>query len=160
MIAFVVNLLNTVIPKGKNVFVWWLLRFLTVVLAIAALYGVDVLLVTYLPQGFMEVAPIILLASLVLLILLGSMKLLVGAALAFWSPIFAALYTFFFANVIGRALARAMVTTALMAALVFALNWLGIAIIHVTSNVLVTCIPLLFVALALWYLVGHIFEKE
>ena len=156
IIAFLVNLLNEFIPKGKKLFTWFLMRIITVILAVVVIYFAETLMNQYLPQGFAEIAPTILLCALVALIALGSMKVFVGAALAFLDPIVAALYTFFFSNFIGRALAKAMVSTALLTALVVALNCLGIVAVHIAASVLTAYIPLLLIVLVLWYIVGHI----
>lgn len=156
IIAFLVNLLNEFIPKGERVITWFILRFLTVVLSVAVIYAADLALNTFLPQGFADIAPTVLLCALVALILLGSLKVIVGAAMAFLDPIIAALYTFFFSNFIGRALAKAMVSTALLTALVVALDYLEIAVVHIAASALVGYIPLLLIVLALWYVVGHI----
>ena len=156
IIAFLVNLLNEFIPKGKRVFSWFILRFLTVVMSVAVIYFAELALNTFLPQGFADIAPTVLLAALVALILLGSLKVFVGAAMAFLDPIIAALYTFFFSNIIGRALAKAMVSTVLLTALVVALNYLGIVVVHIAVSALIGYIPLLLIVFALWYLVAHI----
>lgn len=156
IIAFLVNLINEFIPKGEHVLTWFLLRIITVVLAVVAIYAAELALNTYLPQGFADIAPTVLLCALVALVLLGSLKVFVGAAMAFLDPIVAALYTFFFSNFIGRALAKAMVSTALLTALVVALNYLGIAVVHIAAAVLTAYIPLLLIVLVLWYIVGHI----
>lgn len=156
IIAFLVNVLNEFIPQGKHVITWFLLRFITVVLSVAALYFADTLLGTYLPQGFADIAPTVLLVVLVALVALGSLKVFVGAAVAFLDPIIAALYTFFFANFIGRGLARALVTTALLTLLVVGLNLLEITVIHIAAAALTAYIPLLLVLLVLWYIVGHL----
>lgn len=160
IIAFLVNLVNEFIPTGKKVFTWFLFRIITVVLSVVLIYFAEMALNTYLPHGFADIAPTILLCALVALVLLGSLKVFVGAALAFLDPIVAALYTFFFSNLIGRALAKAMVSTALLTGLVVALNYLGIVAIHIAANVLTAYIPLLAVILLLWYVVGHLFTKE
>lgn len=156
IIAFLVNLINEFIPKGKHVLSWFLLRFVTVVLSVAVIYAADLALNTYLPEGFADIAPTVLLCALVALILLGSLKVFVGAAMAFLDPIVAALYTFFFSNFIGRSLAKAMVSTALLTGLVVALDYLEIAVVHIAASALTGYLPLLLIVLALWYLVGHI----
>ena len=156
IIAFLVNLINEFVPKGKHVLTWLLLRIITVILAVVVIYFAELALNTYLPQGFADIAPTVLLCALVALVLLGSLKVFVGAAMAFLDPIVAALYTFFFSNFIGRALAKAMVSTALLTALVVALNYLGIAVVHIDAAVLTAYIPLLLIVLVLWYIVGHI----
>lgn len=156
IIAFLVNLINEFVPKGKHVLTWFLLRIITVILAVVVIYFAELALNTYLPQGFADIAPTVLLCALVALVLLGSLKVFVGAAMAFLDPIVAALYTFFFSSFIGRALAKAMVSTALLTALVVALDYLGIAVVHIAAAVLTAYIPLLLIVLVLWYIVGHI----
>lgn len=160
IIAFLVNLINEFIPKGKHALTWFLLRIVTVILTVAVIYVAEQTLNTYLPQGLYEIAPTVLLCALVALVLLGSLKVFVGAAMAFLDPIIAALYTFFFSNFIGRALARAMVSTALLTALVVALDYLEIAAVHIAASVLTAYIPLLLIVLVLWYVVGHLFSKD
>jgi len=156
LIAFLVNLVGGLIPKGESILAWTLLRLITVALSVAALYCADLLLAQYLPQGFADIAPTVLILSLVALIALGSLKVFVGAALAFLDPLIAALYTFFFSNIIGRALARAMVTTALIAGLIAALNYLEITTLHIAAAALSAYIPLLLIVILLWYFVGRI----
>jgi hypothetical protein len=87
---------------------------------------------------------------------LGGLKILVGAALAFLDPITAALYTFFFSNFLGRALARAMVSTALLTGVVVLLDVLNIAVVPIAAAMLTSYIPLLLIILVLWYFIGHI----
>ena len=159
IIAFLVNLIGSLVPQGEKLLSWTVLRLITVALSVALLYGADLLLAAYLPQGFADYAPMVLLLSLVALIALGSMKVFVGAALAFLDPIVAALYTFFFSNIIGRALARAMVTTALIAGLIAALNFLEITVLHIAAAALTAYIPLLLIVILLWYFVGRILSK-
>ncbi len=156
IVAFMVNIFNDVIPQGKHLISWYFFRIITVVLAVGANYIVDVLLALILPQGLAEIAPTVLMISLIVLVLLGSLKFIVGVALAFFDPIISALYTFFFSNFIGRELAKAMVTTALLTALVVLLNCLEITVIHIAASALSAYIPLLLVILVLWYVIGHI----
>ncbi len=156
IIAFLVNMANEFIPKGEHVLSWFFLRIVTVVLAVAMIYAAELVLNTYLPQGFQDIAPTVLVCALVALVLLGSLKLLVGAAMVFVNPVIAGLYTFFFSNFIGRSLAKAMVSTALLTGLIVALDYLGIAVVHIAASVLTAYIPLLLIVLVLWYIVSHI----
>ena len=160
IIAFLVNLIGGLIPQGHNLLTWTILRLITVAFSVAALYGADLLFGWYLPQGFGAYAPTVLVLSLAALIALGSLKLFVGAALAFLDPIIAALYTFFFSNFIGRALARAMVSCLLISGLLLLANWLGISALHIAAEALKGYIPLLAVVVLLWYFVGRVLQKE
>lgn len=156
IIAFLVNLLNEVIPEGKRVISWLLLRLFTVAISVAVIYFTELLLNTFIPQGLAEIAPTVLVCSLVALILLGSMKILIGAALAFLDPILAALYTFFFSNFIGRSLAKAMVSTALLTGVIVLLDTLDISVVLIAASALTAYIPLLLIVIGLWYLLSRI----
>lgn len=156
MIAFFVNLLESIMPKGKRLLSWYFFRLLTVVLAVGANYLVDMLITAFVPETVFAMAETVLLLLLVVLILLGSLKVLVGVTLAFLDPIVSALYTFFFSSIVGRQLARALVTTALLTALVALLEGLGLTTIFIAASGLTAYIPMLVVLLALWYVIGHI----
>ena len=156
IIAFLVNLLNEFVPEGKHIVTWFLLRLITVAVSVAVIYGAELLLNTYIPQGLAEIAPTVLLCCLVALILLGAMKVLVGAALAFLDPIVAALYTFFFSNFIGRSLAKAMVSTALLTGVIVLLDVLDISVVLIAASALTAYIPLLLIVVVLWYIIGRI----
>lgn len=156
IIAFLVNLINEIIPEGKHLITWFLLRLITVAIAVAAIYFAELGLNTFVPQGIYDIAPTVLLCCLVALVLLGSLKVLVGAVMAFLDPVIAALYTFFFSNVIGRALAKAMVSTALLTGLVAALDYLNITVVLIAASALSAYLPLLLIVVVLWYIVGRI----
>ncbi len=156
IIAFLVNILEDIMPKGKKLLSWYFFRMLTVVLAVGANYMADMLISAFLPETVFAMAETVLLCLLVALILLGSLKLLTGIALAFLDPIVGALYTFFFSNFIGRQLAKALVTTALITALMALLEALGLTTIFIAASALTAYIPLLAILLVLWYVIGHI----
>ena len=99
-----------------------------------------------------KVLLIILIASL----LLGALKLLVGGVLAFVDPILAILYTFFFATVVGKQLSKAILTAGLLTALVYLMNSLQIVSVYIATAALTAYIPLLIVALILWYIIGNL----
>ena len=160
IIAFLVNLVNGWIPNGQHWLSWVILRFLTVVASIALIYGAELLLAMFVPQGLAEYAPTVLLCVLIALVLLGSLKLLVGAAMALSNPVIAALYTFFFSNYIGRALSKAILSTALLSGIIIVLNGLKIYAIHIAADVLGAYIPLLLMVFGLWILIGYVFGQE
>lgn len=156
ILAFVMNLIQTVLPKGKKVLSWYFWRLLAVVLAFIAMYFVNMLVNNVVPAVITQNAPVVLLILLLAALLLGALKLLVGGLLAFINPLLALLYTFFFSNVVGKQLSKAILTTALLTALVCLLNYLQIGSIFIAGSALLAYIPLLIVALALWYVIGHI----
>ena len=160
ILAFLVNILDSILPRGKNVFLWLLLRVLTVIGAMALHILCLWLLHTLLPQGFMQYAPIILLALLLILLVVGGMKIIVGAVLTTINPLVGIVYTFFFANIVGKAVTKAMLTAGILAGLVYLLGYMGISEILVTQDALVAYIPLALVLLAVWFVVTRVFEKK
>lgn len=156
VLAFLMNLLITWLPKGKNVFSWLFFRFLAVVLALCLHYVIHLILVSILPESFMEMAPAVLLGVLVAALLLGCLKLLVGGVLSILNPILGVFYTFFFANIVGKQLTRAIITAAILTALAWLLNYFEITVICIASVTLITYLPVIIVALVLWYVIGKL----
>lgn len=156
VLAFVMNLIQTVLPQGKKMLSWYFWRLLSVVLAFVSMYFVNLLLSSVVPAVIAQNAPIVLVILLVVALLLGALKLVVGGILAFANPLLALLYTFFFSNVVGKQLSKAMLTTGLLIALVCLLNYLQIGTIFIAGAALLAYIPLLIIALVLWYIIGHI----
>lgn len=156
ILAFLVNLLDTIMPRGRKIISWYFFRFVTVLLGMLAHLVVNSLLYAILPAEFMTYAPAILLGILVFMLLLGFIKLILGAVLTIANPIIGALYAFFFSHKIGKELSRAVLTTAILAALVALLNSFGTVSVYIASSALAAYVPLLLVLLVIWYLVGHI----
>ena len=156
ILAFLANLMDAWLPKGKKLLSWLFFRCLTVILAMVLHILVTWLFTTYLPEGLVTYAPVILLALLVLLLLVGALKLIVGAVLATVNPLIGAFYTFFFATIVGKSLTKAVLTTAILTAMVFGLQYIGCTAISIASAALIAYIPLLIVLLIIWYVVGKI----
>lgn len=156
ILAFLMNLLDSWLPNGKKLLSWYFFRFLSVVLAICLQYVVNMLLSVIVPAGFAEIAPTILVIVLLVSLALGALKLLVGGALAFVNPLLAVLYSFFFSNIVGKQLSKAILTTTLLTALVCLLNYLEIGAVFIASAALAAYLPLLVIVLVLWYVVGHL----
>jgi hypothetical protein len=156
ILAFVMNLIQTLLPKGKKMLSWYFWRLLSVVLAFVAMYFVNLLVNSVMPAIITQNAPMVLVILLIAALLLGALKLLVGGVLAFVNPLLALLYTFFFSNIVGKQLSKAILTTTLLTALVYLLNSLGIVSVFIGGAALIAYIPLLIIALVLWYVIGHI----
>lgn len=156
ILAFLANLLDALIPNIKNFFGWFLTKAVTVVGAIGLQLLVDLLIRSFLPIDFITYAPVILVALMVLLLLVGALKIVVGALLATVNPLIAAFYTFFFATVVGKALTKAMLTTAIITGLVIALAYVGCTSISIAAAALIAYIPFLIILVAAWYLVNRI----
>ncbi len=156
ILAFLVNLVNNWMPQGKHIFGWLFFRCVSVVLAMLLHVLVNGIFTSFLPEGFLTWAPVILLVLLIVMLLLGALKLVVGAALSTVNPLIGFLYTFFFASLVGKMLSKAVLTTLLLSCLVLALNHLGVAAVYIGTAALGAYVPLLLVLLVLWFLIGHI----
>ena len=156
ILAFLVNLLDTFIPKGKGVIGWFVLRFLTVVLAMGLHYAVTWASNAFLPGFLVTYAPVLLLIILVLALLMGLLKVILGLVLVAVNPLFGALATFFFSTLVGKQLTKAIFTTFILTAVVAVLNYFGTTLLCIAGTALAAYIPLLIVLLILWYLIGHL----
>lgn len=156
ILAFLVNLLDTFIPQGSNAISWFCLRFVTVILSyslyLAAHYGLE----TYLPDILVVYAPTILLFLLIFLMLVGFLNAMLGLILTVTNPIAGAIYSFFFSNLVGKQLTKAVFTSAIICIIVFLLGYFDYAFINISFASLTSYIPLALVSLVLWYLTGHL----
>lgn len=156
ILALLVNLVNSWLPTGKKLLGWMFFRCLSVAVAMLLCAIVNQLLTALLPDGLLMWAPVILLGLLVLMLLLGALKFLVGAVLSTVNPLIAVLYTFFFASVIGKQLTKAMLTTLLVSGMVLALNKMGCAVVYIGAAMLQAYLPFLLILLILWYVIGRV----
>lgn len=156
ILALVMNLIDSFLPKGESVVRWILLRFISVAAGIGLHTLVRWAFDTYLPSVLVAYAPMLLLGVLVVFLLLGVIKMVLGMVLTVVNPLLGGAYAFFFSNAIGKQLTKSIVTAFLLALGVFALQKLGYVVILLSGSLLVACIPLVLVALVLWYLIGHI----
>lgn len=157
ILAFLVNLADGWLPRGKNIFTWLFFRCLTVVIGYLMHLVVVGLFATYLPEGIVTYAPTILLALLILLLLTGALKVLVGAVLTTINPIIGGLYTFFFATLIGKQITKAVLTTVILSGIVIGLHYVGISVISIASDALLAYVPILVLLVVLWFIVCKFF---
>ncbi len=157
ILAFVVNLADRFLPRGKNVLSWLFFRVMTVCMGLIAHLLVTILLGSLVPEGIAQYASTILLILLGVMVLTGALKFIVGIALGAVNPIIGALYTFFFASIVGKQLTRSALTTAILTLLVFGLEKLGIAAIGIDLASLLLYIPYGAGLLGLWYLCNKFF---
>ena len=156
ILSFLVNIVDGWLPRGKHIISWVFFRCLTVLIALFLHLVVTGLFTTYLPQGIVTYAPPILLGLLILMLLTGALKILVGVVLSTVNPLIAALYTFFFANVVGKQITKAVLTTAILAGLVLILRHAGITVISIASAALMAYIPFIIILIILWYIVCRV----
>lgn len=157
ILAFLVNLADTWLPQTKNIFSWTFFRCLTVVIGYLLYMLAFGLLGKYLPEAIVVYAPVVLLAILLLLLLTGVLKILVGAVLTTVNPIIGAVYTFFFATIVGKQVTKAVVTTAILSGLLIALRYAGVVAISIAASALIAYVPIMIILVLLWYIVGRLF---
>lgn len=156
ILSFLANLTTGWLPTGKKLFSWIFFRALSVLLAMILHLIANAIITSFLPEGLLTWAPVILLGLLITLMLVGGLKLVVGAVLTTVNPLIGILYTFFFANIVGKQLSKAVLTTVIICAIVYALNAFGATSIFIASAALVGYIPFVLLLLVAWYIVGHL----
>ena len=156
ILAFLVNLIDTFLPKGDNPITWFVLRLLTVVVSMILNLAARWAFQTYLPGVLVTYAPSILLMLLVVLMLSGVLNLILGLVISMTNPFLGAMYTFFFSNIVGKQLSKAVFSCAILCAIVYLLEHFGYTVICITAAALMAYIPLAIILLVLWYLVGHV----
>lgn len=153
ILAFLVNMVDSWMPRDQHLLKWLLWRCLTVAIGFIMHYLATWLFNRYLPQVIVLYAPAILLAILVIMLLTGALKLLVGLLLTTVNPVIAALYTFFFATIVGKQLTKAVLTTAILSGVIFLLQDMGIGALSLAAGALIAYVPFLIVLVLVWYLV-------
>lgn len=156
ILAFLVNLTDSAVPQGENVIGWYVLRLACVLLSMGLHYLVSALIRTCVPDLLATYAAAILLAVLVFMLFSGLISLALGMVIAVGNPFLGTVYSFFFSNIIGKQLSKAVFSSVILCGVFYLLDLWGYTIICINSAVLVAFLPLLLVLLALWYLIGHV----
>ena len=155
ILAFIANLVDSILPQGEKVILWFLLRCISVLAAMLLHLFATAIIEAIFPAGLLEWAPTVLLGVLIVLIATGALKWVVGLLMVTVNPIIAALYTFFFASAVGKMLFKAVLTTAILSIVVCVLNNFGITSIFVAASALLIYVPFLLALVVVWYFVGH-----
>lgn len=156
LLAFLVNLTDTVLPQGKYMLSWYLMRFTSVVLSMLLHFFVRQLLHQYLPNALVAYAPTVLLVLLAFMMLSGIFSLILGLVISVANPFLGAMYAFFFSSVVGKQLSKAVFSSMILCVVVFLLEFFGYTVLSITAAALMAYIPLIIVLLVLWYLIGHV----
>ena len=156
ILAFLINLVDILMPAGEGVFSWLLLRLITVL----GCFGLHLLVSwafrTYLPGVLVTYAPMVLLGVLVAMLLSGVTSLVFGLVIAITNPFLGAMYSFFFSSIVGKQISKAMFTSGVICGILYLMDHFGLVVILITPAALLTYIPLALVLLGLWFLIGHI----
>lgn len=156
VLVFLVNVIDILLPKGKSVLNWFLLRFFMAFSAMALHIAVHWAFNTYFPAAFVTYAPGILLSVLVLLLTLGFLNAILSLVLTIANPVVGAIYAFFFSNVIGKQVTKAVFSSGILGIILFLIEKYGYSFISISSASLTGYVPVALVSLALWYLTGRL----
>lgn len=151
-LSFLANLADSWLPDGKGVLGWFFFRCISVLLAMLLHLITISIINALLPSIILLWTPRILLIALGLMIFLGLLKV----PFAVTNPLFAALHNFFFKHTVGKMIYRGVLTTIIIATVVYTLNFLGINTIYIASGVLISYLPILLILLGIWFLIGHL----
>lgn len=156
VLAFVVNLVEDLLPKGNRFLSKYFWRCVTVVVCMLAYWLVTSLLAQFLPGFIVTYAPVVLMV-IVLILLLGTLcnALLVIGLFATLGPIAGVcglIYKFFFDTLIGKKLFKAIITTLIIAVLVYICNAAGYTQILLTSAEISAYLPTLTMLAIVWIL--------
>ena len=156
LLAFLINLLDIVIPHGDSTVGWLLLRLMTVILSMGLHLVMNWILDSFIPELLTTYAPAVLVFLLLAMMFLGFLNTILSLFLIVVNPIIGALYTFFFSNIFGKQITKAFFTSAIIIAIAFLLDHLGYTVISISIPALAGYVPLLILSLVLWYLIGYL----
>ena len=66
------------------------------------------------------------------------------------------LYTFFFANIVGKQLSKALLTSLILCGIVYGLNAVGWTTVLISVSALLGYLPFLALLLVIWYICGKL----
>ena len=156
MLAFLVNLTDISLPKGKSILGWCFWRFLSILLSMSLHLMMHWAFDTFLPNVLVTYAPIILLLLLVFMMLLGFLNAILGLVLTITNPLIGAAYTFFFSNIIGKQFTKAFFTAGILSVIIYLMGAFDYNFVNISMMSLTAYGPVAIISLILWYLIGHL----
>ena len=156
ILAFLINLVDTLMPSGEGIFGWLLLRLMTVLGCFVLHFAVTWAFRTYLPQVLVTYAPMVLLGTLLVMLISGVFSLVFGLMIAITNPFLGAMYSFFFSSIVGKQISKALFTTGVVCGILYLMEHFGLVVILISPAALLTYVPLALVLLVLWFLIGRI----
>ncbi len=156
VLALFVNMLETYLPRGRNLISWYLYRVITGLCAFALYTGFSYLVNAYTPEIFGTWAKPIILGFWGIILFIAVLKLLLSAILTVINPILGACYAFFFHSLFGKQFSKAILTTVIMVFIVYYLNQTGYTQLVYSDISFATYGPTSLVLLIALYLFGKI----
>lgn len=156
MLAFLVNLTDILLPRGKHAFGWIFWRCVTIVISMGLHLLLHWAFDTYLPHFLVTYAPIVLLLLLVLFMFMGFLNAILGLVLTITSPVIGAAYHFFFSNIVGKQFTKAFFTAGILSIIIYLMGAFDYNFIQISAASLTSCMPVALVSLILWYFIGYL----
>lgn len=156
ILAFLVNLSDILLPKGKHLFGWFFWRSLSIILSMGLHLLMHWAIETYLPNALITYAPIILLLLLVSMMFLGFLNAILGLVLTITNPLIGAAYTFFFSNIVGKQFTKAFFTAGILSIIIYLMSAFNYNFVNISMASLTAYVPISIVALILWFLIGRL----
>ena len=161
LIAFLFGLADVLLPEGRNIVIWILLRAVTILIIFTCIWFLNKLNESMVPDYIQTYAPIILLILIALLLALTVFKWLFGLILGIsCGPVAGAVYTFIISNTVGKQLAKAAFTCVLFVLLLLLAYRVNTLAINVSSFPSIINILTLFIPLTTRYLVPKLFRGQ
>lgn len=154
-LAFIVNSLDSIFPKGKSILSWYVMRLFCVIAGIFLNLALIWAEQKYIPGLLGEYAPIALLGILLIFLLIGISKVFLGLILSAVNPFIGVVYAFFFGSFLGKQIIKSLMTALLIALFFYFVQSRGYTIISIEPSNLLSCIPLTGAMLLIWYFLGH-----
>ncbi|MBQ6719674.1 MAG: hypothetical protein IJN20_04920 [Oscillospiraceae bacterium] len=155
-LAFLVNLSDTLLPKGKSVLGWFFWRIITIILSMGLHLLMHWAFTTFAPNFLVTYAPIVLLLLLVFLMFLGFLNAILGLVLTITNPLIGAAYTFFFSNIVGKQFTKAVFTAGILSIIVYLMGAFGYNFVNISTTSLTAYVPIAVISLILWYFIGYL----
>lgn len=158
VLVVIMGLIDDLLPRGKNLFVWLLLRCVTITGSAVAFTLVNRLMNAILPGVVLQYAPIILLLLLALFLAVTIFKWLIGIILGVsGGPVLGAIYTFFISHLLGKQLTKAALSSGILMGLVYLAEHYGTTVIVFPDPMGLFLIPAILLLFLVWYLVNKLF---
>lgn len=156
ILAFLVNILDTFLPKGEKLLSWYLMRTACVAVALGLYMVISGLVTRFASQVFGEWAGAILIGIWAFILLTAIVRAVVAVVLTVINPIIGGLYAFFFSNVLGQQFSKSILTTLLCLAILAVLDRLGLSAFAFESFSLASYGPACLIAMVALYLFGKL----
>lgn len=154
ILSFLANLMEDLIPKGSKLLGWYFYRLLSACCALGMYLGIYLLICRFAPQIFGTWAIYILLSIWILIGILGLSKGLLTLIAAVFNPLLGLLFAFFFKNLVGRQLTKAILTSLLFLGILYGLLHCGFTGFVFSGFSIAAFAPSLFISLICLYLFG------